>query len=451
MKSRNRISLAVLFSLGCGSPLFLAGCTPTLQGDGTPPPVQIGPGTLNVADAAIAGGDPSMALSVSQSVLASDPHNVDAMVHEGDAYYALNRCIPAQAAYQMALTNDSKSTAAETGLGRCLLKTDPKSAEQALMAAVQDDPGNAAAYNDLGIARDLQGNFAGAVDPYQHALNADPSLTAAEVNLGLSLALSGNGAEALQYLGPLATGPGATPKIREDYAAALVASGRDTEARSVLAIDLTQDQVNAAMDGFSAVIAGSQAPLDAAATPPAPTTAPAVQTASIAATPLPGSPPPARMPAASPPDTSTAAYVPNNSNAAYTGPSPLPVTASSSTPDPNAPAAPPSAAAQDFAAATTGKPMPVPPAAPMAAASTGSYKVQLASLNSQSDAQAEWTKLSGAMPALFGDKQPDVETAVVNGHTYYRLRTGSFDSKADAAKFCGEVSAGGSACTLANF
>jgi septal ring-binding cell division protein DamX len=95
--------------------------------------------------------------------------------------------------------------------------------------------------------------------------------------------------------------------------------------------------------------------------------------------------------------------------------------------------------------------MPVPPAAPMAAASTGSYKVQLASLNSQSDAQAEWTKLSGAMPALFGDKQPDVETAVVNGHTYYRLRTGSFDSKADAAKFCGEVSAGGSACTLANF
>jgi Flp pilus assembly protein TadD len=412
--------------------------------------VQIGHGTLNVADAAIAGGDPSMALSVSQSVLATDPHNVDAMVHEGDAYYALNRCIPAQAAYQMALTNDPKSTAAETGLGRCLLKTDPKSAEQALLAAVQDDPGNAAAYNDLGIARDLEGNFAGAVDPYQHALQADPSLTAAEVNLGLSLALSGNGPEALQYLGPLATGPGATPKIREDYAAALVASGRDTEARSVLAIDLTQDQVNAAMDGFSAVIAGSQAPLDAAATPPAPLTAPAVQTASIAATPLPGSPPPAPMPAAPPPDTSTAAYVPDNSTAAYTGPSPLPVTASSSTPDPNAPASPPSAAAEDFAAAATGKPMPVPPSAPMAAGS-GSYKVQLASLNSQADAQAEWNKLSGAMPALFSDKQPDVETAVVNGHTYYRLRTGSFDTKADAAKFCGEVSASGSPCTLANF
>jgi Flp pilus assembly protein TadD len=453
MKSRNRISLAALIVLAGGSPLFLAGCTPTLQGDGTPAPVQIGPGTLNVADAAIAGGDPSMALSVSQSVLATDPHNVDAMVHEGDAYYALNRCIPAQAAYQMALATDPKSTAAETGLGRCLLKTDPKSAELALLAAVQDDPGNAAAYNDLGIARDLEGNFAGAVDPYQHALQADPSLTAAEVNLGLSLALSGNGPQALQYLGPLATGPGATPKIREDYAAALVASGRETEARSVLAIDLTQDQVNAAMDGFSAVIAGAQAPLVTPGAPAAAPTSASVQTASIAATPLPGSPPPAPlapMPATAPPDTSTAAYVPNNSTAAYTGPSPLPVTASSSTPDPSAPASPPSAAAEDFAAAAGGKPMPVPAAAP-APAETGSYKVQLASLASQSDAQAEWAKLSGAMPALFGDKQPDVETAVVNGHTYYRLRTGSFGTKAEAAMFCGKVSAAGNPCTLANF
>ncbi|HUW79289.1 MAG TPA: tetratricopeptide repeat protein, partial [Acidocella sp.] len=238
--------------------LLLAACAHTgPQTSSSPQP--IGPDTLNIADAAIAGGDPNMALSVSQSVLATDAGNVDALVHEGDAYYALNRCPAAMAAYQLALNHDPKATAAQTGLGRCLLKTDPRAAEAAFEQAVQDDPGNANAWNDLGIARDLQGNFAGAVEPYQKALLANPGLTAAEVNLGLSLALSGHGPEALQYLGPLATSQSATPKIRQDYAAALVATGRDKEARAVLAVDLPPDDVNKAMNGFSALIAQSQA------------------------------------------------------------------------------------------------------------------------------------------------------------------------------------------------
>ena len=209
--------------------------------------------------------------------------NVDALEHEGDAYYALGRCPAAEAAYQLALDHDAKSTVAETGLGRCLLKTDPHDAETAFEQAVQDDPGNAAALNDLGIARDLQGNFAGAVEPYQRALLANPSLTAVEVNLGLSLALSGNGPEALQYLGPLATSVSATPKIREDYAAALIASGRADEARQVLAVDLPPDEVVAAMNGFSTVIAQSQMPPPPVA-PPAPT-ATSVPTVPVITTP----------------------------------------------------------------------------------------------------------------------------------------------------------------------
>ena len=123
------------------------------------------------------------------------------------------------------------------------------------------DPGNAAALNDLGIARDLQGNFAGAVLPYQQALLAQPGSIATEVNLGLSFALSGNGQAALQYLGPLAAGPNATAKIRENYAAALIASGRNAQARQVLSIDLAPDQVDSAMAGFTAVVASAQPPL----------------------------------------------------------------------------------------------------------------------------------------------------------------------------------------------
>ncbi len=241
-----------------------------------------------------------MALSVSQSVLNTDPGNVDALIHEGDAYYALGRCPAAQAAYALALKGDPKSAAAETGLGRCLLKTDPAAAEAALLRAVQDDPGNAAAFNDLGIARDLQGNFAGAVNPYQQALLAQPGMTAAEINLGLSLALSGHGAEALQYLGPLATGQGATPKIREDYAAALIAAGRPDDARQVLDVDLPPDQVQQAMDGFNAVIAAAQPPLPQG-TAAAPPTTPQVSTASVTAAPLATAAPQPLIPAAAKP------------------------------------------------------------------------------------------------------------------------------------------------------
>lgn len=441
--------------------LGLAACSqPGSQTAANAPSGSVGPNTLNVADAAIAGGDPNMALSISQSILKDDPDNVDALVHEGDAYYALDRCLPAQAAYSVALKYDAKSSPAETGLGRCLLKSDPAAAEQAFIAAVNDDPGNAAAWSDLGIARDLQGNFAGAVEPYQKSLLANPGSMATEVNLGLSLALSGHGPQALAYLGPLASGQSATPKIREDYAAALIASGRDEEARQVLAIDLPPEQVQQAMDGFSALIASSiQTPPPPP--PPAPTqpvvttTQVTTQTTSVAPTPLappvPVAPVPAPAPAPAPvPKPAAAIPTSGDPNAAYSGPSPIPGAISSSTPGP--------VATPPMPAATPG-PKPVamrytPPAAPPAPVHTspgGPAAVQLGALPSQEAAQHQWNKVRAAAPSLFAGKSPDIVEANVKGVTYYRLRVTGFSSQLDAARFCGEVSSAGYACTVANF
>jgi Flp pilus assembly protein TadD len=283
-----------------------------------------------VADAAIAGGDPTMALSVSQSILNNDPNNVDALVHEGEAYYALDRCPAAEAAFQLALKYDAKSGDAETGYGRCLLKVDPAGAEAAFIAATRDDPGNANALSDLGIARDLQGNFPGAATAYEQSLMANPGSTATAVNLGLSLALSGQGPQALQYLGPIATGPDATPKIREDYAVALVASGRNDDARQILSIDMAPDQVDHAMAGFEALIsrAITNPPPPAA---PAPTQ-PVVPTAAVMAVPdMPqGAPVPLLMPATAPAEP-----------APIPAPMPAPMTAVPSPPAPVMPAVAP--------------------------------------------------------------------------------------------------------------
>jgi len=448
--------LAIRASVVGAGTLLLAACAQDKTVSSVPGS-PVGTGTLNVADAAIAGGDPTMALSVTQSVLADDPNNVDALVHEGNAYYALGRCQPAEAAYQLALAHDAKATAAETGLGRCLLKTDPTEAEAAFMAAVQDDPGNAKALNDLGIARDLEGHFAAAADAYKQALLADPSMTAVEVNLGLSLALSGNGPAALQYLGPLATGQSATPKIREDYAAALLAAGRDDEARQVLSIDLPPYQVASAMDGFAEVIAKSQEN-----PPPPPPPAPTVATVrtmpvSVQSSSGPASSGPAVLtPASAKPPASVAAllptYVPDNSTAAYTGPSPIPVTASSSTPGPGRPPAtpvaadPPAAHAMHQAAANVAaSSTDAGPAAGEGAA------VQLGALNSSDAAQHDWDSLNAASPALFSGKSPLIQSATVDGKLYYRLRVTGFSSHADAAHFCSQVTAAGHACTVANF
>jgi Flp pilus assembly protein TadD len=280
-RRRSIARTSTLFVLSLG----LAGC----QQQTGPAPAPALPdagsaGVLNVADAAIAGNDPQMALKVSQSVLASDPTNLQALYHEADAYYAVGRCQDAIAAYKVALGLNPKSSPAETGIGRCLLKRDAAAAEQAFAAAVQDDPGNAVALDDLGIARDLQGNYAGATQPYEQALLITPGSVPTEVNLGFSLALSGDSADALQYLGPLATGTDATPKIREDYAAALVAAGRTDEARQVLSVDLPPDDIPRLITAFQQTIAAAppQAPAPAA---PAPTV-PQAASAPVAAAPL---------------------------------------------------------------------------------------------------------------------------------------------------------------------
>jgi Flp pilus assembly protein TadD len=340
---------------------LLAGCQP-LPTNGTAASVDstgapAGASVLNVADAAISGNDPQMALKVSQSVLASNPKDLDAIYHEGEAYYAMGRCEDAIAAYKVALSIDANSSDAQTGIGRCELRTNAAEAEIAFTAAVQDNPSNAAALNDLGIARDLQGKYAAATQPYEQALMVEPGTESTEVNLGMSLALSGDPADALQYLGPLATGQETTPKIREDYAAALIAAGRDSEAQQVLSIDLSANQVTDFMNGITTAIQEAQnnpAPAPAAAAPVSttavvtPVTAvPMDQTQSQAAPPA-GAPVVTAPPAA--PDMSA------------------PATAAATPVAPPAPAAP--APAPAIAAAP-----PAPPIAPATGSSASSDQV----------------------------------------------------------------------------
>ena len=113
---------------------------------------------------------------------------------------------------------------------------------------MKQDSRNAAALNDLGIARDLLGQHVDAEAAYRRALAVQPDMTATKVNLALCLAMRGEGTAAIGLLRPLADAPNATRKIKEDYAAVLAMAGKRDEAEHILATNLGTTEIAPALE-----------------------------------------------------------------------------------------------------------------------------------------------------------------------------------------------------------
>ena len=126
-------------------------------------------------------------------------------------------------------------------------------------------------------------------------------------------------------------------------------------------------------------------------------------------------------------------------------PTPVPATPAPSTAAPLADAPPTPASAARPAA------LPAP-AAPRAAqpAATGPV-VQLAALESEDAARAEWGRLQKRFPEMLGARQPTIQRTEKDGKTLWRIRTGPFTDFADATGFCAKLRAKGAACALGTF
>ena len=114
-----------------------------------------------------------------------------------------------------------------------------------------------------------------------------------------------------------------------------------------------------------------------------------------------------------------------------------------------APAAPPSSVSP-----LPDTPRPARAAAPAArpvAPAVGSTLVQLAAVESEQGAQAEWQRLAKRIPDMLGDKRPVVQRAERDGKPVWRVRTGGFTDMADATSFCARLRAKGAPCTIAAF
>lgn len=148
------------------------------------------PPGLNVADVALSNGEPGIALAVADARLAVDPADLGARVRRGEANVQLGRAMAAAADFQYVLARNPRSAAAAKGLGKLDLPGQPQAAELLFYTAVTSTPHDAAAWNDLGIARDLEGRHRDAQAAYRRAIQEGPDMSAAQANLARSLALS---------------------------------------------------------------------------------------------------------------------------------------------------------------------------------------------------------------------------------------------------------------------
>jgi hypothetical protein len=155
-----------------------------------------------------------------------------------------------------------------------------------------------------------------------------------------------------------------------------------------------------------------------------------------------------------PPAPAEAAAAPPPSKVMAPPPAPLksPAPAAALTP----PAAKPEAPKVELPRPAPAKPVAAVPApAPVATtpsayrpafAAYGDHVVQIAATSSSASADAEFARMSKAWPDLLSGAERFVQVADVNGKTVYRLRVGSFPSKADAAAFCTAFKARGGNC-----
>lgn len=235
----------VLPSLALAATTAFSGCGMFQQGQ--PYEAKV---TLHVAEAAMAAGVPEMALRVAEMMLQRQPHNVAAMVARADALYALGEVDAARTAYREAVAAAPANPGALIGLGRTLVRANPAAAAAAFEAALVEQPHNVLALNNLGIARDMQGDHPGAQEAYRRALAVSPKSLDVQTNLGLSLALSGDGTKAVKMLEPIATAAAATPMQRANLAV----------AEATVAMPFGRAEASAAGAGDASPLAISVAP-----------------------------------------------------------------------------------------------------------------------------------------------------------------------------------------------
>ena len=156
----------------------------------------------------------------------------------GEALAKAGALEDAAGALRDAIAMDPGNADAHRLLGEVLIaQARPDLAAAQMQASLAVKP-NARAYNGLGVAQDLMGAYEAAEKSYRAGLALEPANASLRTNLALSLAVGGHYDEAIGSLAPVALGPLATMRQRQNLALIYGLAGQREKAEQLAGQDL---------------------------------------------------------------------------------------------------------------------------------------------------------------------------------------------------------------------
>jgi Flp pilus assembly protein TadD len=193
------------------------------------------------ADAARKAGQFDVAVPLYGRALEANPHGMEAKLGLGESYLSLGANDEAAAQFRDVIAKRSGDAVARRGLAAALLSMgQPTLAQAQLDAALAADPKDYRALNEMGVALDMQGRHQEAQAKYREAIALAPDYTPVRSNFGLSLAITDQATDAVAQLQPVATGPHADMRDRQNLAFAYAMAGDPTNALLVSRRDLSE-------------------------------------------------------------------------------------------------------------------------------------------------------------------------------------------------------------------
>lgn len=235
----------------------VAGCTPSpgesplLAGSGSNRSISgvvQGQGVeqlVRMAQRSLASGDSTTAVALAQEALSRDSDNDEAALVLGYAQLAAAAPQEAGFAFGRILRHQPDHREAGIGYAKAMIaigRTD--AALDHLEPLARRAPNDVEVLNLLGVAHDLEGAHAPAIETYRRALAVSPDSPDVTNNLGLSLALAGRHDEAIGMLRPLAEGYVSTARARQNLALAYGLAGSLDAAERWSQMDLSSKDVD---------------------------------------------------------------------------------------------------------------------------------------------------------------------------------------------------------------
>jgi Flp pilus assembly protein TadD len=216
-------------------------------------------GLMRVASDVEAQGQIVAALPIYEQAAAASSGDATAQVRLGDAYTRAGKTDQAIRAYRAALAVAPDNPDALLGLGSALLKAGDADGAVEALAKVAPIIKTMAAYNRLGLAQTLTGQFAQAHESFDAASALAPEDLDIRTNLALAAALEGQETKAIDVARSVVTSPGAQARHRRNLMIVYGLLGLVDEGRAAAPKGLSANEVKKLLARATAIRAISDA------------------------------------------------------------------------------------------------------------------------------------------------------------------------------------------------